>query len=65
MSKLIKLSTFRAKYFEKGEAPTVATIRRLVESGELKGMKLGGQYYIDASSFQPVVNDLVRSVLAS
>jgi len=65
MSKLIKLSTFRAKYFEKGEAPTVATIRRLVESGELKGMKLGGQYYIDASSFQAVENDLVRSVLAS
>ena len=65
MSKLVKLSTFRDKYFEKGEAPTVATVRRLIDSGELKGMKLGGQYYIDASSFQATSNDLVRSVLAS
>lgn len=63
MGKLMKLSTFREQCFADGDAPTVATLKRLIVDGELAGLKLGGQYYVDASKFEAPKNDLVASVL--
>lgn len=63
MKKLMKLSTFRDRYFAKGDAPTVSTLRRLIDSREVAGIKLGGQYYVDTSKFEAPTNELVESVL--
>lgn len=65
MAKLVKLSTFIATEFEKGEAPTKATLRKLIDSGELAGKRVGAGYYVDLQKFHSTGNDLVDSVLAA
>ena len=39
MPKLMKISTFANEYFAKGNAPTLSTIRGLIDRGELAGQR--------------------------
>ncbi len=63
MKKLMKISTFRAQYFAAGEAPTEATIKKLIAEGEIAGQKIGSRYYVDAQKFELTDNELVNQVL--
>ncbi len=49
--KLIKLANFQSKYFDNGSAPSKDTLIKLIETQELKGMRIGHQYFIDVDSF--------------
>jgi hypothetical protein len=64
-SKYIKPSAYRLKYFVKGSAPSVSTIRRWIETSELPGIKIGSNYYVDESQLSATGNPLVDSVLNS
>lgn len=63
MAKLMKLSSFARSYFAEGEAPTMATLRKLVDSGELAGTRIGSVYYVDIHKFESTGNSLVDRVL--
>ena len=68
--KLMTLEKFRSEYFAEGCAPTLPTLRGLIDDGELKGKKIGARYFVDASDFEapkPVAssNALVMRVLKS
>jgi hypothetical protein len=61
--KLLKLAKFRAEYFVEGSAPTMATLRKGIESGTIPGKKIGGEYYVDVQSLHKTGNALVDQVL--
>lgn len=65
MGHLVKLSTFRKVEFQEGEAPTLKTLRKLIDEGELAGKRIGAQYYVDLKQFHKTGNDLVDNVLAA
>lgn len=64
MPKLMKISTFANEYFAKGNAPTLATIRGLIDRGELAGQRIGERYYVDVSKLK-TGNKLVDQVLSA
>lgn len=54
--KLITPDTFRARYFVRGNAPTIKTVRRWVGKGLIPGKVIDTgnrrQYFIDAEAFE-------------
>ena len=65
MPKLMKISTFADEYFAKGNAPTLSTIRGLIDRGELAGQRIGERYYVDVSKMNKTGNKLVDQVLSA
>jgi hypothetical protein len=63
MAKLMKLSTFAKTYFAEGEAPTKATLRKLIDSGDIAGARIGAIYYVDIQKLESTGNSLVDRVL--
>jgi len=65
MPKLMKISAFAEEYFAKGSAPTVKTIRTLIDDGRLAGQRIGDLYYVDVSKLHKTGNKLVDQVLSA
>lgn len=63
--KLMLLSEWRDQRFVGTRKPSVSTIKRWIESGDLPGRKIGGLYYIDLTAESKVFsnNDLINAVL--
>ena len=49
---LISISEFRTRYFVSGHAPSAATVRKWIESGDLRGRKIGKLYYVDIDAWK-------------
>lgn len=63
--RLMSLSRFRERYFEDGSAPSMATLRRWVDRGDLHGgRKVGSSYYVDIHIWEASDDNLVAKVLA-
>jgi len=65
MPKLMKIKAFAEQYFAKGNAPTLSTIRGLIDRGELAGQRIGERYYVDVSKMNKTGNKLVDQVLSA
>jgi len=63
--KLIKLTKFRATYFHEGGAPTIKTLKKNVDNGDLPGKIIGTIYYVDLDKLSKSDNALVNRVLAA
>lgn len=59
---LMKLSQYRQKQFVDGSRPTMRTLKRWIETGEIDGERIGGNYYVRVGEIKPV-NHLVAKVL--
>ncbi|MHB8425148.1 MAG: hypothetical protein ACYDB9_08355 [Gammaproteobacteria bacterium] len=60
----MRLSQFAKQHFVEGSRPSLSTLRRLVEKGELPGRRFGEHYYVDYSAYlangNPLVDKIVR-----
>lgn len=45
--KLMNISEYRRKRFVGTQAPSLSTLKRWIQSGEIPGRKIGGRYYVD------------------
>lgn len=63
--KLMKATRFREDYFAKGSEPSMNTIKKLIDEGELPGQKMGSIYYVDLDQLNKSKNPLVNRVLAA
>ncbi len=59
---LIRCETFRSRYFEPGEAPSLATVRNWIRNGTLKGKIINTgrreQFWVDGAAWE---NSTVQS----
>jgi len=67
--KLIKISEFRIRYFEKGQAPCQRTVRRWIVEGLIKGRTIMNgtriSYWVDANDWECTTGDsAVDDILA-
>jgi hypothetical protein len=59
----IKLRDYRERYFE-GHPPSINTLKKLINSGELAGRKMGRVYFVDIATESVMTGDpLVDAVL--
>ncbi len=58
----MKLSQYRQKQFVEGSRPTISTLKRWIDKGEIDGERIGGNYYVRVGEIKPV-NHLVTKVL--
>lgn len=59
----MRLSQFAKQHFVEGSRPSLSTLRRLVEKGELPGRRFGEHYYVDYSAYLANGDPLVAKVL--
>jgi|TARA_R100000322_G_C5422352_1_gene186559 hypothetical protein len=59
---LMKVSVYRKKRFAEGSRPSVNTIKKWIDNGEIQGEIIGGMYYVDLDKIKPA-NHLVSKVL--
>lgn len=60
---LMKVSQYRREHFVEGSRPSVNTIKKWVDNGEIYGKVIGGMYYVDPDKIVPA-NPLVDKVLS-
>ncbi len=60
----MKISEYRTKYFAEGSHPSLTTIRKWVDIGEVYGEVINGHYYVDPDKMAPNIKVLVDKVLA-
>lgn len=58
----MKVSQYREKHFVEGSRPSVNTIKRWIDDGELPGKTIGGMYYVEVDRVKPV-NPMLLKVL--
>jgi len=63
MAQLVKLSVFMSTEFAPGHAPTRRTLKKLIETNEIPGKKIGRDYFVDLQKFNLTGDNLVDSVL--
>lgn len=49
--RLVNLKQWRDQTFEKGSAPDIRTLKRMVRDKEIPGILIGKTYYVDLESF--------------
>lgn len=59
---LMKVSQYRREHFAEGSRPSVNTIKKWVDNGEVYGKVIGGMYYVDPDKIV-TANPLVDKVL--
>lgn len=59
---LMKVSQYRKQCFVEGSQPSVNTIKRWIDDGELPGEIIGGMYYVEVDRVKPV-NPMLLKVL--
>ena len=63
--KLMKATRFREEYFAEGSQPSMNTLKKLIDDGELPGRKIGTIHYVDLDRLSKSDNPLVNRVLAA
>lgn len=63
--KLMKATKFRTEHFAPGSEPSMNTLKKLIDEGELPGRKMGSIYYVDLDKLNQSKNPLVNRVLAA
>lgn len=63
--KLMKATKFRTEHFAPGSEPSINTVKKLIDVGELPGRKIGTIYYVDLDKLNRSDNPLVNRVLAA
>lgn len=51
------------KYFDEGNRPSVASLRRWLSDGKIPGRKVGGTWYVDEHAWLADDDELVLRVL--
>jgi hypothetical protein len=69
-NKLVTIPEYLKHHFEIGSAPSVYTVRNWINKGKIKGVKLGGVYYIAnglevSYAYENPATNLVNRVLNS
>jgi len=59
---LMKLSEYRVSSFTSKSRPSIPTIKKWINNGDIVGMIIGGLYFVDVGKVAPV-NNLVNKVL--
>lgn len=62
--KLMTVREWRERYFSESSAPSELTVRRWLQSGEVPGRKIGGNWYVDDAAWLAGGDELVARVLA-
>lgn len=64
---LMTVQRFREQYFEAESRPSLNTLRKWIDEGEIRGKRIGNRYYIDEDGWQSseVDNPLVARVLSA
>lgn len=62
--KLMTVREWRERYFTAASAPSELTVRRWLQSGEVPGRKIGGNWYVDEQEWLAGGDELVARVLA-
>lgn len=60
---LMKISQYRNDCFVEGSRPSLNTIKKWIDNGEVIGEIIGGHYYVRVDEMEPV-NDLVERALS-
>jgi hypothetical protein len=63
--KLIKATQFRLRFFEPGSEPSIKTLKKNIDDGDLPGKVIGTIYYVDLDKLSKSDNPLVNRVLAA
>lgn len=58
----MKISEYRRSTFTEQSRPAINTIKKWVDSGDIPGQIIGGNYFVVVGEVQPI-NDLVMKVL--
>jgi len=63
--KLIPVSEYRELRFVGNKKPSVKTIKRWIQSGDLPGKRIGGLYFVNVAEEELMVtnDDVVNSIL--
>jgi hypothetical protein len=59
----ITLEDFKLKFFGTSKHPSLTTLRRLAQKGEIPNRRLGKLYYVDAAAFEADGNPILAKVL--
>ena len=58
----MRVSEYREDTFTVNSRPSITTIKKWIQNGDIAGTIIGGNYYVDTEKVVPV-NDLVNKVL--
>jgi len=61
---LMRVSEYREDKFTPNSRPSITTIKKWIQNGDIAGRIIGGNYYVDTDKVVPV-NNLVNKVLDS
>lgn len=56
-------SQFAKQHFTDDSRPSIRTVQRWIEKGDLPGRRIGGRYYVDTLTFAAKGDELVMKVL--
>jgi len=61
---LMRVTEYRETTFSPNSRPSITTIKKWINNGDIAGKIIGGNYYVDTDKILPT-NDLVNKVLDS
>lgn len=61
---LVTPEEFKQRFFPESRYPSLATIRRHLESGTLAGRRLGKRWFVNVPAFESAGDALLEKVLA-
>lgn len=61
--KLMKISQYQRQFFCPGSEPELSTLRKWINNGDLPGVIIGRNFYIDVNKLDLTGNPLVDAVL--
>lgn len=59
----VTLEEFKTKYFGESKHPSLSTLRRLADKGEIPNRRLGKRYFVDVAAFEADGNPVLEKVL--
>lgn len=65
----LTLEEFKERFFGDSKHPSLSTLRRLADKGEIPNRRLGKRYFVDVTAFEadgnPVLEKVLRDVARS
>lgn len=59
----ITLEEFKVRYFGDSKHPSLSTLRRLADKGDIPTRRLGKRYFVDSVAFEADGNPVLEKVL--
>lgn len=59
----ITLEEFKLRFFGESKHPSLSTLRRLADRGEIPNRRLGKRYFVDVIAFEAAGNPVLEKVL--